>query len=80
MRFRTAVKLAKGLRFIQRMNGNTIFDVVKYNPENIDQEDVYADDWVIPEQKRISYFDKSGRTSVHAKNMNFFATSMSKAE
>ncbi len=58
MRFRTAVKLAKGLRYIQRLNGNTIFDLVKYHPENIDQEDIYADDWIIPDQEKISYFTK----------------------
>jgi hypothetical protein len=58
MRFKTAVRLAKGLRFIQRMNGNTIFDLVKYEPGHMDIEDIYADDWVIPNQKVISYFNK----------------------
>jgi hypothetical protein len=77
MRFKTACRLAKGLRYIQRMNGNTLFDVIKYNPENIDQEDIYADDWVIPEQKKITYFNKAGRTSVHAKNIAFLASKAS---
>lgn len=76
MRFKTAVRLAKGLRYIQRMNGNTIFDLVKYQPMQMDQEDIYADDWVIPEQNRISYFDKVGRTSAHAKNVAFLAKVM----
>jgi hypothetical protein len=64
MRFRTAVKLAKGLRYIQRMNGNTVFDLIKYQPENIDQEDIYADDWVIPDQGKITYFDKGSRLGI----------------
>lgn len=79
MRFRTAVKLSKGLRYIQRMNGNTVFDLVRYQPEQMDYEDIHADDWCIPDQDKISYFNKSGRTSVHAKNVAFFANKLSKA-
>lgn len=73
MRFKTAVRLAKGLRYIQRMNGNTLFDLVKYEPSQMDQEDIYADDWVIPDQDNVSYFNKIGRTSNHAKNVAFLA-------
>ena len=73
MRFKTAVRLAKGLRYIQRMNGNTVFDLVRYEPSQMDQEDIYADDWVIPDQHNVSYFNKAGRTSTHAKNVAFLA-------
>ena len=55
MQFRTAVKLSKGLRYIQRMNGNTLFDLVKYQPEDLDEEDIRADDWILPDQEKISY-------------------------
>lgn len=78
MRFKTAVKLAKGLRYIQRMNGNTIFDLVKYQPEQMDVEDIRSDDWVIPDQKRITYFNKQGRTTTHAKNIAFLADKLSR--
>jgi hypothetical protein len=61
LRFRTAVKLAKGNRYIQRMNGNTLFDLIKYQPENIDYEDVYADDWIIPDQSQLSYMNRGLR-------------------
>jgi len=63
MRFRTAVKLAKGLRYIQRLNGNTIFDLVRYQPENIDEEDIRSDDWIIPDQDSIHYFGRDNRLS-----------------
>lgn len=78
MRFRTAVKLAKGLRYIQRQNGNTIFDLIRYQPEQMDEEDIRSDDWVIPEQNKISYFSKAGRTSVHARNVAFLADRLSR--
>jgi hypothetical protein len=61
MRFRTAVKLARGLRYIQRLNGNTIFDLVRYQPEQMDEEDIRSDDWMIPDQDKIKYFDKARR-------------------
>lgn len=63
MRFRIAVKLAKGLRYIQRLNGNTIFDLVKYQPEQLDEEDIRSDDWIIPDQENISYFGRDLRHS-----------------
>ena len=55
MRFKTAVKQAKGYRYIQRMKGSTIFDVIKYQPNNLDEEDVWADDWAVCDQGRLSY-------------------------
>jgi len=63
MRFRTAVKLAKGLRYIQRLNGNTIFDLVRYQPEQMDEEDIRSDDWMIPDQEKIHYFGRDTRQS-----------------
>jgi len=63
MRFRTAVKLAKGLRYIQRLNGNTIFDLVKYQPEQMDEEDIRSDDWCIPDQDSIRYLGHGERNS-----------------
>lgn len=70
MRFRTAVKLAKGLRYIQRMNGNTIFDLVKYYPENMDYEDIHADDWIIPDQEKISYRNRNVRFGMNDVSWN----------
>lgn len=63
MSFKDTVKLAKkyDVRYIQRMKGNTLFDVHSYNAGLLDYEDVHADDWCIPDQERISYFDKTGR-------------------
>lgn len=57
MRFRTAVKLSTHNRYIQRENGRTLFDVKKYQPELIDQEDHFADDWVLlPNDEQLKYF------------------------
>lgn len=61
MRFRTAVKLGKGLRYIQRLNGNTLFDLVKYEPEHLDEEDIRSDDWVLPDQNNVQYFQSNVR-------------------
>lgn len=63
MNFKNTVKLARksGSRYIQRKNGNTIFDVVSYQAGLMDEEDVYADDWQVPSQSKISYFRKTGR-------------------
>lgn len=58
MRLKTAVKQARkaGCRYIQRDNGNTLLDVVRYHVDHLDMEDVYSDDWMIPDQERITYF------------------------
>lgn len=61
MRFRVAVKLGKGLRYIQRLYGNTLFDLVKYQPEHLDEEDIKADDWILPDQEKINYRQKHVR-------------------
>lgn len=58
MRFRTAVKLSKGHRYIQRETGRTIFDVVKYQPAQLDEEDLVADDWSLLINERVTYFDR----------------------
>lgn len=57
MRLKLAVQQAQklGYRYIQRDNGNTLFDVVKYNVPLLDEEDIYSDDWMLPEQNKIGY-------------------------
>jgi hypothetical protein len=58
MRFRVAVKLSKGHRYIQRDNGRTLFDVIRYNPDLLGDDDLVADDWNLLINERINYFDK----------------------
>jgi ABC-type uncharacterized transport system ATPase component len=56
MRFKQAITL--GSRYIQRESGNTIFDVVKYQPSHLDEEDILADDWSPVFHEQVVYFKK----------------------
>ena len=50
MTFKQAVQKARlsKHRYIERMNDATcLFDVVKYNPSLLQDEDLWADDWMI---------------------------------
>jgi len=67
MRLKHAIHQGRkaGIRYIQRMQGNTIFDLVKYQPDHMDLEDLRSDDWMIPAQSPISYLNKTGRKAGH---------------
>jgi hypothetical protein len=47
MIFKNAVLQARtqGTRIIMRDANAAMFDVVKYNPEHLEQEDLWAEDW-----------------------------------
>lgn len=47
MVFKDAVLQARdnGTRIIMRDANAAMFDVVKYNPEHLEQEDLWAEDW-----------------------------------
>lgn len=58
MTLRSAIHYAlpnSNIRYIQRMVGNTIFDIRSYNPSLLGEDDIVADDWIIPHQGKISY-------------------------
>ena len=59
MTFKQAVTLSKGYtRYIQRENGRTIFDVVQYNPDRLEEEDLWSDDWsLVGPNEKVKYFD-----------------------
>lgn len=47
MQFKNAVLQARtqGTRIIMRDANAAMFDVIKYNPEHLEQEDLWAEDW-----------------------------------
>jgi hypothetical protein len=49
MRFKTAALRARdqGERLISRDSGRTQFDVIKYQPDLLEEEDLFSDDWEI---------------------------------
>ena len=60
MRFRTAVKLSAGNRYLQREIGRTLFDVIQYQPNHLDEDDLVADDWnILVSDEKVKYFGAS---------------------